>query len=247
MTEYLRPVDLAREHGVSTQSIRNYEDEGLLPASERTDSGYRRYTRLHAQALRTFLALRAGHGHRTAVALMHAANSGDLAELFRLVDRAHADAQRERAVHEEVAQTLTELSTLPRPDTGRGHALTVGELAHRLRVHPATLRKWEAAGILCPRRDPATGYRLYTRDDERDAHIALRLRRGGARLEQVARFVAEVRHTGGTEKLAAFLADWRERIAHRSRAALRGAAHLDRYLDLLEAAEDIPDTGNGNG
>ncbi|WP_037676124.1 MerR family DNA-binding transcriptional regulator, partial [Streptomyces afghaniensis] len=37
----LRPVDLARLAGVSTQQIRNYEDAGVLPPAARTESGYR--------------------------------------------------------------------------------------------------------------------------------------------------------------------------------------------------------------
>jgi DNA-binding transcriptional MerR regulator len=48
--QLMRPVDLAREHGLSTQAIRNYEDAGILPAAERTAHGYRTYTPLHAQA-----------------------------------------------------------------------------------------------------------------------------------------------------------------------------------------------------
>ncbi|MFB7267750.1 MerR family DNA-binding transcriptional regulator, partial [Streptomyces nojiriensis] len=37
----LRPVDLARGHGLSTQAIRNYEEAGILPAADRTSQGYR--------------------------------------------------------------------------------------------------------------------------------------------------------------------------------------------------------------
>ncbi len=58
----MRPIDLAREHGLSAQAIRNYDDAGILPPTERSTYGYRRYTPVHAQALRTFLALRGGHG-----------------------------------------------------------------------------------------------------------------------------------------------------------------------------------------
>lgn len=34
-----RPVDLAREHGLSTQAVRNDEDQGVLPAAERMEAG----------------------------------------------------------------------------------------------------------------------------------------------------------------------------------------------------------------
>ena len=31
-----RPVDLAREHGLSAQAVRNYERDGYIPAAGRT-------------------------------------------------------------------------------------------------------------------------------------------------------------------------------------------------------------------
>ncbi|MDI5939587.1 MerR family DNA-binding transcriptional regulator, partial [Micromonospora sp. DH15] len=41
------PTDLAREHGISTQTVRNYERDGVLPPARRTPSGYRAYTAEH--------------------------------------------------------------------------------------------------------------------------------------------------------------------------------------------------------
>ena len=82
----LRPVDLARGHGLSTQAIRNYEAAGILPGAERTPHGYRTYTPRHAQALRAFLALVPGHGHQTATSIMQAIN--------RDADRGRAPAHR---------------------------------------------------------------------------------------------------------------------------------------------------------
>lgn len=46
----LRPVDLAREHGLSAQAVRNYEEQGILPTAERTPHGYRVYAPLHARS-----------------------------------------------------------------------------------------------------------------------------------------------------------------------------------------------------
>ena len=43
--------------------------------------------------------------------------------------------------------------------------LTVGEAAAFLGVSPWTLRNWDRAGKLTPRRHPKNGYRIYRRDD----------------------------------------------------------------------------------
>jgi DNA-binding transcriptional MerR regulator len=218
---------------LSAQAIRNYDDAGILPPTERSETGYRRYTPLHAQAVRAFLALRRGHGHQHAMEIMRATNRGDTESAYRLIDAAHAALLAERDTRTESARALGTLSTTT-PTTINGRPLTVGELARRLGVHPATLRAWETEGILRPERDRATGYREYGPDCVRDAEIARQLRRGGYLLRQVAQFVESLREAGGAEALSAFLDSWQDRLTARSRNLLAGAAQLDSYLTLLD-------------
>jgi len=219
---------------LSAQAIRNYDDAGILPPTERSDTGYRRYTPLHAQALRAFLALRGGHGHQQAMEIMRATHGGDTESAYRLIDAAHVALVDERETRTEVAAALGTLSTTT-PAPIAGPPLTVGELAHRLGVHPATLRTWETEGILRPERGRATGYREYGPDSVRDAEIARQLRRGGYPLRQVAQFIRSLREAGGTDALRAFLDSWQDRLTTRSRNLLAGAAQLDAYLTLLNA------------
>ncbi|MYR57112.1 MerR family DNA-binding transcriptional regulator, partial [Streptomyces sp. SID625] len=110
-TRRLRPVDLARAHGVSTQAVRNYEEAGILPAAARTEHGYRAYTPLHARALRTFLALVPGHGHRTAAAVMRAVGEGAVEEALRLIDESHAQLLADRRTLESVELALQGLES----------------------------------------------------------------------------------------------------------------------------------------
>lgn len=214
--------------------MRNYDSAGILPPAERGGGGHRRYTALHAQALRAFLALRRGHGHQQAAEIMRAAHRRDLDAVYRLIDSAHLALHAERGTRAEVATALGHLSAAPARLTGP--PLTVGELARRIGVHAATLRTWETAGILRPVRDPATGYRRYGPGCVRDAEIARQLRRGGYRLAQVARFLDSLREAGGADALSAFIDTWQHRLAGRSRALLAGAGQLDAYLGLLDDA-----------
>ncbi|MGW4890857.1 TioE family transcriptional regulator [Kitasatospora sp. NPDC004240] len=237
----LRPVDLAREHGLSTQAVRNYEDAGILPPSARSPHGYRAYGPRHSAALRTFLALLPAHGHATASAIMRAVNDGALDEALRLIDAGHARLAEDRSTLEAVTAALEDLADAPDPsgvpgvpggaDVAGEPAVTfIGPLAHRLGLRPATLRTWERAGLTLPRRDPRTGYRVYTPADVRDALLAHQLRRGGHGLEQIARILDRVRTAGGPEPLRATLHEWRARLTARGRAMLTGAAALDAYL-----------------
>ncbi|HZF87847.1 TioE family transcriptional regulator [Streptomyces sp.] len=245
--ERLRPVDLARAHGLSTQAIRNYEAAGILPAAARTPHGYRTYTPLHAAALRAFLALLPGHGHQTASAIMQAVNRDAVDEAFRLIDESHAQLLDDRRTLQAVENALRDLEPTmvakrgagPEPvavsgsgaGPGSGSGGTfIGPLAGKLGIRPATLRKWERAGLVRPRRDPLTGYRVYDEADVRDARLAHQLRRGGHLLEQIAPLIAQVRAAGGLEPLEGALRDWRGRLSDRARAMLTGAAELEAYL-----------------
>ncbi|MDX8054691.1 TioE family transcriptional regulator [Lentzea sp. BCCO 10_0798] len=221
----MRPTDLAREHGLSTQAVRNYEESGFLPPAERTPSGYRVYTEVHAAALRTFLALIPAFGHATAGQIMNAIHAGSLDDVLATIDRGHEQLLRDRSTLDSVSravQDLTDFEPVLEPRT-------IGELARRLGVTPATLRAWEEAGILVPSREP-TGYRLFRAEDVRDAELAHLLRRGGYPLARIALVVDQIRTAGGTDTLGAALADWRRRLTARGLAMLAASARLNDYL-----------------
>ncbi|WP_410564011.1 TioE family transcriptional regulator [Amycolatopsis sp. cmx-4-61] len=229
MNSRLRPADLAREHGLSTQAVRNYERDGFLPPASRTPSGYRVYTEVHAAALRAFLALVKAYGHATAGGIMHAVNTADVERALTLVDRGHEQLLRDRETLNTVRAAIGSLpiGAVPEP---AGGARTVGELAHRVGVTAATIRAWERAGILVPARDRATGYRVFRAADVRDAELAHLLRRGGYPLTRIATVVEQVRTAGGTESLARALETWQDKLTARGLAMLDAAARLGAYL-----------------
>ncbi|GAA5613790.1 hypothetical protein Spla01_04979 [Streptomyces platensis] len=235
----MRPADLAREHGISTQAVRNYERDGCLPPAERTRSGYRIYTEVHAAALRAYLALIPGYGHAAAGQIMNAVHADGIGDALALIDRGHGQLARDRdtldAVRSAVGHLVGESDAAPAAAADRAPR-TVGALARRLGVTPATLRNWEDAGIVTPARDPGTGYRLFRAGDIRDAELAHLLRRGGYPLDHIATVVQQVRTAGGTDTLAGALDDWRQKLTARGLAMLDAAAHLSRYLGLREAA-----------
>jgi DNA-binding transcriptional MerR regulator len=223
----LRPVDLARAYGLSTQAVRNYEAAGILPAAERTAHGYRTYTPLHARALHAFLALVPGHGHQTATSIMQAINRDAIEDALRLVDESHAQLVDDRRTLQAVEAAVRDLE----PPPPQRADMFIGPLSKRLGIRPATLRKWERAGLVRPHRDPRTGYRVYRAADVRDALLAHQLRRGGYLLAQIAPLIAQVRSAGGIAPLESMLRDWRARLSARSRAMVSGAAALDAYLN----------------
>lgn len=226
----MRPIDLAREHGLSAQAVRNYEEAGLLPPATRTAAGYRQYTRDHALALDAFVALVPGHGHAAARAIMVAVRENRLDDALDLIDRSHADLVSARGIVDAVETTLTDI-TLRSWDTT---PVSIGPLAHQLRVRPATVRRWERVGLLRPRRDHQ-GHRVYAAGDVRDAHLIGQLRRAGHMIADIRLLLDELRDARDPAHVARALADRRRALDARSRAMLGGAAALHRYLDARTA------------
>ena len=149
---------------------------------------------------------------------------------MRLIDESHAQLLDDRRTLQAVEAALHDLEPVP---AERGDTF-VGPLARRLGIRPATLRKWERAGLVQPRRDPQTGYRVYSAADVRDVRLAHQLRRGGYLLEQIAPLIAQVRSAGGVAPLESTLRDWQARLSARGRAMLKGATDLDAYLRARE-------------
>jgi DNA-binding transcriptional MerR regulator len=227
----MRPADLAREHGISTQAVRNYQQSGFIPPADRTPSGYRVYTPVHAAALRTFIALIPAFGHARAGQIMNAIHADSLDDVLLTIDRGHEQLLRDRDTLNSVSRAVEDLTDFE-PVL---HPRTIGELARRLDLTPATLRAWEEAGILVPDREP-TGYRTFSAEDVRDAELAHLLRRGGYPLARIALVVQQIRTAGGTDTLSAALADWRRRLTARGLAMLAASASLNEYLSARAQA-----------
>jgi DNA-binding transcriptional MerR regulator len=222
-----RSIDLARLVGVSTQQVRNYVDDGVLPPAPRSPAGYRRFGDRHRRALLTYRALAPGYGWGTAGAVMRAVHGDDLPAALALVDAAHAalHAGREqlRAVGDALAAVVEETPTGPRS------GLTVGELARRLGIRPSALRVWEAAGLIAPHRDRGTRYRRYGPVDVRDARMIQLLRQGGYLFAQIRPVLDGLRRTGSSDALRAAVAARQEELTRRATAMLAGAHALHDY------------------
>ncbi|WP_345429793.1 MerR family transcriptional regulator [Actinoallomurus vinaceus] len=227
----LRPVDLARVAGVSTQQIRNYEEAGILPPAARTLAGYRRFEERHRRAVVTYRALLKGYGSRAAQAIMRAVHAGDLPRALTLVDAEHATLHQNRLSLEAASEALEAIArqapdTEALPRTG----LSVGEVAARLGVRSSALRVWEAAGLLAPGRDPATGYRRFGAADVRDARLIAVLRQSHYPLPRIRSVMEELRRTGSREALRAALDERREALNRQTTAMLEGSGRLHDYI-----------------
>jgi DNA-binding transcriptional MerR regulator len=240
----VRPIDLARLAGVSTQQVRNYVEAGILPPAPRTASGYRTFDERHRQALLTYRALAKGHGWEAARQVMLAVHAGDVPAALALVDAGHADLHEQRRSLDAAGEALQamagqDLDGAAIPRTG----LLIGEVAGHLRIRTSALRVWEAAGLLTPQRERGTGYRRYGPTDVRDARMINLLRQGHYPLTAIRPILDDLRQAGSTGALRAAIAERHADLTRRTRAMLEAAGHLNTYL-LMQRPEEGADVGD---
>ncbi|MDT0613530.1 MerR family transcriptional regulator [Streptomyces lancefieldiae] len=227
----LRTVDLARTAGLSTQQIRNYEDAGVLPPAGRTESGYRVFDEVHRRALLTYRALHRGYGPVTGTRVMRTVHEGDVPGALALVDAAHAALHEERVAlraASDALETLARQEPGPLPSPG---GLRIGEVAALIGVRTSALRVWETAGLLAPRRESGTRYRVYGPADVRDARLVRTLRRSHYLFDQIRPVLDGLRREGSSEALRAAVEARGRALAARTRATLAGAGALHAYLE----------------
>ncbi|MET9340488.1 MerR family transcriptional regulator [Nonomuraea sp. NPDC003804] len=240
----LRPIDLARMAGISTQQIRNYADTGILPPSPRTAAGYRRFHEGHRAALVTYRTLARGYGWDTARSVMQAVHAGDLPEALTLVNAGHAALHEQRLSLQAVGEALEAVAEQAPDDSALPRAgMRIGEVAAYLGVRTSALRVWESAGLLSPRREPGTRYRIFGPADVRDARMISMLRRGRYLFPQIHVILDGLRRTGSSDALRAAIAQRQAELVERATAMLEGSGHLHHYLTHLGGRPPAPPDG----
>lgn len=237
----MRPVDLARQGGISTQQVRNLEAAGVLPCARRTASGYRHYEDEHLRALLCYRAMASGYGTVVARQIMSQVHDGDMDEVFAEVDRHHAKRTTERLQLAETQKALRALNQHKEDSAASLPALTsIGSVARFLGVRTSTLRVWEQAGLLNPGRKGPHAHRQYSAVDVRDAQVVHLLRQSYYPFRSILPIVQDLRSAGGTERLQAVLEERGRSINDQSLSMLRGDAALYAYLSQQTKASTLP-------
>lgn len=230
----LRTAEVARRTGYSVQQVRNLERDGALPAATRTAAGYRVYGEAHIRSARAYRGLAAATDPASAKTILRAVHNRDLRRVFALLDTAHARLDRERRDLDAARTAARAIADEPLTDIRPTDSMNISELARALEVRASTLRHWDAAGLVVPRRSDIRETRVYTPDDVRAARLVHQLRLAGYGIEALRRLIPELRGWRRWDDLAAALTARDTRIDSRSAALLEGTAALSALLGLSE-------------
>lgn len=231
----MRPVDLARAVGISTATVRKYEEWGVLPQAERSPANYRAYGPQHLRAIQAMRVLKADYGWKAAIAIMRELHRGGVQAAVAVVDNRHAELARSRREAERTVQALRSACPVehdqPALRTGSPRRpLRIGEAARLVEMKPSAVRFWEEQGMLSPQRDEESGYRLYDADQQQRLHVIAMLRRSGYGFSDI-RLVLSDRETGHTKGP---LAASEQRLTELADASLRCARATATFWEYLE-------------
>lgn len=242
MSKFLRPVDLGRAVGLSAQMVRKYEESGFLPPAERSKSGYRIYRSQHLYALRVARDLIKGYGWTPARKIMQAVHQGKESEALAIIDKCHADIHSRRHRLKEALHSLNSLlqnetqSEWPAHDLRTGRELYIHEVAQLVGVNTSAIRFWEERGLLQPRRDTASRYRLYEREHIRQIQIIALLRDAGYKSCIIQSILAEFAREDSAS-MGAALRNLLQELEQTSRLCAAATASFWTYYLKIQAGD----------
>lgn len=191
---------VARMTGIHPNTVRLYEQLGLIPQARRRENGYRAFTDFHVEQIRlartAFQIEVLQNGLRKqVVAIVKTMAKGETDTALELARRYLLNIRLERAHARETIQMVKELfADAPSPG---GPPLRRKEAAEALRISMDTLRNWEMNGLLTVKRSQ-NGYRIYTQEDIRRLKIIRSLRCANYSLEAILRMLSAHARDAGT-------------------------------------------------
>ncbi|REK76991.1 MerR family transcriptional regulator [Paenibacillus paeoniae] len=191
---FYRPIDIARELGISTSALRHYESWGVIPSPERSANGYRQYTEVHAAYFRCLRAMFPGFGVSITCQTLKHVQHGEMDAAFWLVNKEQASLHEEKTIADQTLALLQQPDLPPIRGKKRLGRMSIGEAATYTNVQASAIRHWEKEGLIVPDRDPENGYRVFGATHIRQILLIRTLRRTVYLLDSMRDIVKAVEH-----------------------------------------------------
>lgn len=230
----IRPIDIARKFGVSTTTLRHYEDFGIIPPVMRSPNGYRIYTHEH---IAYFICIRE---------MMHGFTLSEIAKMLKSVmenrhdealwtaNKAQAALQNDKFVCEQI-----KLRLMQKKKTTAPKEFTIDAVSKITGIVPSTIRYWDKVGLISANRCTANNYRTFTQAhiDEiliiQALKLAMRARGEKYAVEQLRREMHQLSFAD-REKISAIVAGIENHLAALNRAQIRSVYALYNLCMQIE-------------
>ena len=189
-------TDVAKIIGIHPNTVRMYEEWGLIPLAERKSNGYRIFTDFHIEQLRfariAFQIEVLQNGLRKKVIeIIKLSAKGDFDKALMFAEEYLSQIQREQRNAEESIGIAKQI--LSGKSLKHNLFLKRKEVSDYLDISMDTLRNWERNGLLQVKRKQ-NGYRVYTDDDIERLKMIRTLRLANYSLEAILRMLNALEH-----------------------------------------------------
>ena len=189
-------MEVAKIIGIHPNTVRMYEEWGLIPLAERKSNGYRIFTDFHIEQLRlariAFQIEVLQNGLRKKVVeTIKLSAKRDFDKALMFAEEYRSQIQREQRNAEESIGIAKQI--LSGKSVGDTLFLKRKEVSDYLDISMDTLRNWERNGLLQVKRRQ-NGYRAYTNDDIERIKMIRTLRLANYSLEAILRMLYALEH-----------------------------------------------------
>ncbi|MGN0374310.1 MAG: MerR family transcriptional regulator [Butyrivibrio sp.] len=196
-----KTAEVANIIGIHPNTVRLYEELGLIPKPERKSNGYRIFTDFHIQQLRLArLALQVEvlqNGLRKKILqVVKASAAGDFNTALSLTEDYIQQIKQERSNAGEAITIVKQILSGGVPDSS--HFFRRKEVSEYLGISMDSLRNWEMNGLLTVKRKQ-NGYRVYTDEDIKRLIIIRSLRCANYSLEAILHMLRQLSENPDTD------------------------------------------------
>ena len=156
----IRPIDIARKLGISTTTLRTYEEMGLVPPALRSKAGYRIYTEEHAAYFACIREMLPGFGTTTTADILKQVIAGKIDAAYRTVNKAQADLRQQKNISKNIIKHLYDNHKSQK--SAKQATFTIHEISRETGVPITTIRYWDKVGLISANRCPENNYRVFT-------------------------------------------------------------------------------------
>lgn len=187
-----KTAEIAHRIGIHPNTVRLYEELGLIPKPERKPNGYRIFTDFHLEQIkfaRTALKIEVLQNglRKKAIDIIRTSADGDFDGAICLTKSYLQQIKKEQRNAEEAIVIVEKLLSGDRLKMD-GICFTRKETASYLQISMDALRNWEMNGLLTVKRKQ-NGYRVYTDEDIRRLKIIRSLRCANYSLTAILRML----------------------------------------------------------
>ena len=196
-----RTAEVANIIGIHPNTVRLYEELGLIPKPERRPNGYRIFTDFHIEQFKLArLALQVEvlqNGLRKKILQMvKASATGDFNTALSLTGDYLQQIKQERSNAEQAIMIVKQILSGGVPESS--HLLKRKEVSEYLSISMDSLRNWEMNGLLTVKRKQ-NGYRVYTEADIQRLIIIRSLRCANYSLEAILHMLRQLSENPDTD------------------------------------------------